>query len=151
MKTQLLNLKTELKKLAQEIKTNRPLWKESQRQGKYEWKYNPINLASDFRHKHIAYCLLRGRTLEQIERSNRDGNKPNMGIVERIMKEIQNEALRDSQSGPKQESTSSASGTCVSPVLVGTPPNGVEQRDSGIPQSPKLGFIDRAKEFFGLL
>lgn len=41
-----------------------------------------------FRHRHIAYCLLRGRTMEQIECKVRQNNEPNMKIVEDYMRQF---------------------------------------------------------------
>ena len=32
-----------------------------------DWNHKPHSLCQDYRHRHIAYCLLRGRTLEEIE------------------------------------------------------------------------------------
>lgn len=48
------------------------------------------------RHLHIAYCLLRGRTMEEIEPKVSDNNAPNLGLVNKLMeqyKEVENEAL----------------------------------------------------------
>ena len=87
MKKQIAALKVECKKLASEIR-------ESKRK-----VYNPMGPCSssaEFRYKHIVYCLLRGRTLEQIENKHRD---PNDGThawvtrkVEELMKKLQKEA-----------------------------------------------------------
>ena len=49
-----------------------------------------------FRHMHIAYCLLRGKTYEQIEQKTRDGNAPSTNEYERYMtqyKEVIDETL----------------------------------------------------------
>jgi hypothetical protein len=54
-------------------------------------------LSRKYRHMHIAYCLLRGRTYEQVESYVRPGNEPNMKIVEDIMaqyKEVQDADVR---------------------------------------------------------
>jgi hypothetical protein len=70
MRIHILKMKAELKVLAQEIRTQKSTRKE------HQFGYVP-GLASnqhDFRCKHIAYCLLRGRTLEQIENKVRDPN-----------------------------------------------------------------------------
>lgn len=37
------------------------------------------------RHRHLAYCMLRGRTYRQCEQKCREHNKPNMEIVNTIM------------------------------------------------------------------
>lgn len=69
MKIQLLKLKAELKVLAQDIRTLKSKRKELK-------GYVPgLSYAQEqFRIKHIARCLLRGRTLEQIEPKLRDPN-----------------------------------------------------------------------------
>lgn len=41
-------------------------------------------LKYEYRHRHIAYCLFRGRTMEQIERSNRQGNEPSDSYLEKL-------------------------------------------------------------------
>lgn len=62
MKTHLVKMKADLKLLAAEIRTLKSKRKELKGYvpGLETAQYN-------FRSKHIAYCLLRGRTLEQIE------------------------------------------------------------------------------------
>lgn len=69
MKIQIATLKAELKVLASEIRTLKSKRKEMR-------GYVPgLSSAQDqFRIKHIARCLLRGRTLEQIEPKLRDPN-----------------------------------------------------------------------------
>lgn len=42
----------------------------------------------DYRHYHIAYCLLRGRTIEQIEPKVAEGNEHNESWVKQIMASI---------------------------------------------------------------
>lgn len=69
MKTQIANLKKECKSLAEEIRNLKSKRKE------YRGYVPGLGSAqSNFRIKHIAYCLLRGRTLEQIENKLRDPN-----------------------------------------------------------------------------
>ena len=117
MKEQIAKLKLELKELALQIKTQKPEYKQSQRacsladskdpkindlwrdrSSKFYSLYGSKNI---YRHKHIAYCLLRGRTIEQIENKNREGNGPNMTFVNKIMKEAQDaQALCDSAKQP---------------------------------------------------
>jgi len=86
-------LKKELKALAKEIKVlkhKRDNW----RQYKNDLRYDLHNQAQSvfmsrcaakswqFRHKHIAYCLLRGRKYEEIENYCRV--EPNWQIIEQI-------------------------------------------------------------------
>lgn len=41
----------------------------------------------EFRHKHIMYCLARGKTYEQIEQKTRDGNEPNWSYINCLKKQ----------------------------------------------------------------
>jgi len=41
-------------------------------------------IRSEFRYHHLALCLNKGRTLKQIERSNRENNKPDMDYVKKL-------------------------------------------------------------------
>ena len=74
-------LKSELKELATEIRELRKTRK-SERDG-----YVPLldNMSWNARHMHIAYCMLRGRKYEEIEKYCRE--EPNMNRVEKIMEE----------------------------------------------------------------
>ena len=88
MKSQVIqNIKTDLKQLAQSIrdtkfirkpinnKENLPAWKVAMTLNQYQYK---------FRHMHIAYCILRGRTYAQIENPE-ENNKPNMKKVDEYL------------------------------------------------------------------
>ena len=44
-------------------------------------------LKYEYRHRHITYCLFRGRTMEQIERSNRQGHEPSESYLEQLAAE----------------------------------------------------------------
>lgn len=87
-KTKYPELKTELKALAKEIrywKRNRKL-KERIKRGydlrDVQWKL--MWRKDDFRHRHIAYCMLRGRLHGEIEQPA-ENNLPDMDEVEKIM------------------------------------------------------------------
>jgi len=73
-------LKAELKTKAQTIRETRARLKEEQRNGSgYKastMQIGLLNLKRDYRHHHIAYSELRGRTREQIEQYCRNDNKP---------------------------------------------------------------------------
>ena len=88
MKIQLLKLKAELKVLAQEIRTLKSKRKEMR-------GYVPGlgQAQNEFRIKHIARCLLRGRTLEQIEPKLRDPNDYNHAYVRKQAAKIVAEVL----------------------------------------------------------
>jgi hypothetical protein len=72
----LSEMKTELKSMAAQIRTNRPLARaaESNQARNLPFEYptpNPYALSEQFRFLHIVYCLMRGRTMEQIEQKRR--------------------------------------------------------------------------------
>jgi hypothetical protein len=74
--------KQELKEMAKEIRE----LKNSRKGGKTAEELSNINykiwrLKREYRHSHIAYCLVRGRTYEQIE-TPREGNKPDFHLIE---------------------------------------------------------------------
>ena len=65
-------LKSELKERAVELRAIKAEVKKLQREHAWDdlWRaqYRLTSQKWVYRHKHIAYCLLRGRTMEQIER-----------------------------------------------------------------------------------
>lgn len=70
-RTRYTELKAELKQLAHTIRSTRREYKNQQREGNHH-KYIPlcwelVGLSREFRHKHIAYCLLNGTPMERIE------------------------------------------------------------------------------------
>lgn len=84
-----LNLKNELKKLAEKIRTTKNKLKEHQRENK-GWNSGFFStkdkLKFEFRHKHIAYCLLRGTDREKIENPAKD-NLPDEDYIKEIINE----------------------------------------------------------------
>jgi len=48
-------------------------------------------MSREYRHRHIAYCELRGRTREQIERP-REGNEPDEKLIESIKENLRKKA-----------------------------------------------------------
>jgi hypothetical protein len=83
-------LKNRLKELALSIRAEKHLYKDCQR-GKILWDTYYIfarnKPAGDYRHLHIAYCLLRGKKYQQIENKVKEGNEPNWSLIDSIMKE----------------------------------------------------------------
>lgn len=63
MKTQIQKMKQELKELARQIKETKKL--RNKDNGGYV--YGLLEMRQAFRHKHVAYCLVRGRILEQCD------------------------------------------------------------------------------------
>lgn len=105
MKNSIQKIKEENKALAKSIREQKITFKNAQREiGNYSAyeKYGSDleKMQWDFRHRHIAYCLLRGRTMEQIENKNREGNEPSKNLIDTyydmfmaaIEKEKENEA-----------------------------------------------------------
>jgi len=86
MKDQIRVLKLNLKEIAQTIKNNKVLRKKSHpHHDKYIGDYALLSLRNEFRHKHVAYCLARGRTLEQVD----SGKFLDMDRVNWILKTMQ--------------------------------------------------------------
>jgi len=84
-----LEIKKELKQLAQDLRIQKRLFKSKQREGTdtYADLCNKDSLKWEFRHKHIARCLLRGTPYERIEPKVGYGNEPDMDLVEKYEKE----------------------------------------------------------------
>lgn len=80
-------LKIELKSMANDIRVNKHGMKDYQRdnngcQGSF-W-YSLYKLRYEYRHKHIAYSMLRGRKYEEIE-SKSTIVRPNFNYIKEIM------------------------------------------------------------------
>ncbi len=85
MKTQIRKLKLNLKEIAKNIKNQKNVRKKSHpHHDLYKGDYHVLCLKDEFRHKHVAYCLARGRTLEQVD----SGNKLSMDRVNWIIKSM---------------------------------------------------------------
>jgi hypothetical protein len=81
-------LKDMMKKEAKELREMKIELKEAQRAGRPSNMYG-VQLAQwDYRHKHIAYCLLKGRQLNEIEQKNREGNEPNLDLVDKYKRQF---------------------------------------------------------------
>jgi len=74
-KKTLLKVKEELKKAAVNLRETKP-----KRRPSNNLDYEVYLMKCSFRHKHIAYCLLRGTPMELIE-TPRDDNQPNESII----------------------------------------------------------------------
>jgi hypothetical protein len=89
MNTSIKAMKSELKTEAVGIRTAKSEFKDCQRKnpyGAYKAQWAKEEKQQDFRHKHIAYCLLRGTPYEKIE-NPREGNDPNWDAIEKFRKE----------------------------------------------------------------
>lgn len=73
----LKQLKSELKDLAVEIRS----LKSTRKSVPNGYVHGLARAQYIFRHKHIAYCILRGKSYEQVELKVREGNEPNKKLV----------------------------------------------------------------------
>jgi len=82
-------LKEELKEMAVKIKETKIETKDTQKKGEYagSLQYALLKFRREYRHKHIAYSLMRGRSYEQIEPKCREGNEPNKDLIQEIIDE----------------------------------------------------------------
>jgi hypothetical protein len=113
----MLAKKQELKKLAKEIRHYKPRRKQDKRGelSLYQVICEIGKRQYEFRHQHIAYCLLRGREMHEIENKTRDDNQPNERYVNALLAEYE-EAVRPSEDGLEKVEPSITSGTCCSTV-----------------------------------
>lgn len=80
-------LKEALKALAAEIRQTKAKLKDYQRENNgYQGGFLAAaeTLSWTYRHKHIAYCLLRGTPYERIE-SPADGNEPDQETIQEVL------------------------------------------------------------------
>lgn len=97
-------LKAELKQLAEQIHIAKQERKtvrftgERTIKSKFSWqsdataaKFLALNLKDEFRHKHIAYCQLRGTPRDLIEPKVKDGNEPNETLISQLVYEYYNQ------------------------------------------------------------
>jgi len=88
----LYDLKEEQKEAAVSLKKAKAALKEMYRARQTAWAQDSkvYKMKFEFRHKHIAYCLLRGTDLEKIEQPAED-NQPSSKRIGEIMEEYKNE------------------------------------------------------------
>jgi hypothetical protein len=98
METKLQTLKNELKDLASQIKTAKQERKSVRFTGtrtikspnswltdaQYAFEVAK-DLKEEFRSKHIAYCMIRGKEYEDIEKEVKSGNGPNWSLINRTV------------------------------------------------------------------
>lgn len=89
-KKNLLDLKNFLKEKAKRIREIKPTRKEDKRGDRklYEIVDEIYNLKFTFRHYFIAYCEMRGRTRDQIEKPA-DNNLPKERVIEKAKEEYE--------------------------------------------------------------
>lgn len=84
-KTYLKQLKSELKTLSSEIRQKKSLRKKPLNEFGNGYVPGLAGAQFDARHTHLAYCMLRGRTYEQIEPTVRENNKANLDYVQALI------------------------------------------------------------------
>jgi hypothetical protein len=100
--TTLRRVREEQKVLAEKIRRSRSQFKQSQRDGSpnLRWYCEAEVSSTEYRHRHIAYCLARGRSMDQIERP-KEGNEPNLkvahGILETLRAEMASEQVVETE------------------------------------------------------
>lgn len=82
-------LKQELKQFALELHNDKADLKKTQRETGYagNLQFSLHVKKREYRHKHISYSMMRGRTYEQIEQKCAENNKPDMALIQRILDE----------------------------------------------------------------
>ena len=103
---QLRELKRELRQYYDDRNTMK--WNDVEK--KYKGRYGYVierdikKAKYEFRHQHIAYCLARGRSYEQIESKVRENNEPNQDYIRELLEKypalqaVDNEAVVRSNS-----------------------------------------------------
>lgn len=71
----------------------RPAYDYSYGQAALSAFYSKVNSSHFLRHFHLAYGLLRGRTMEQMESKVALGNEPDMSFVEDLKKEMEGKLI----------------------------------------------------------
>jgi len=90
------NIKEHLKNIAKEIREYKNYRPKENRHEKTLWSIEShIHILKyDYRHNHIAYCELRGRDREQIEKPAQN-NLPNEKYIDQIKQEILNDINKE--------------------------------------------------------
>ena len=82
-------LKAELKLMAADLRADKTEIKKTQKENGsgsaaiLQWKL--LGAKYSYRHRHIAYSMLKGKTYEQIEPKCRENNKPNQEHIQGIL------------------------------------------------------------------
>jgi hypothetical protein len=114
-----IELKNQLKDWAKEIR----FYKDHRKLDKREnytlsfLEYEILKLKWEFRHNHIAYCELRGREYNEIERPS-EGNEPDRKFIDKTKQywKERYENVCPSSERSNEHSASSSSGSCNSGV-----------------------------------
>jgi len=92
MGEKMIELKNWLKSAGIEIRILKNTHKDNQRNHKFNIHtlYDLNSLQREYRHKHIAYSELRGKTRDQIEKP-RQGNEPSESLIQKFKDEYREE------------------------------------------------------------
>lgn len=88
-----IEIKTMLKSEAKELRTLKFTCREAQRNHTFDWQLDRKlrKTRNEWRHKHIAFCLLKGRTIDEIEQYCSEDNKRDDALIEKYKKEFDDE------------------------------------------------------------
>lgn len=80
-------IKSELKTLAVDLHVSKKDLRLHMKENTYkvQEQYHVTKAKREYRHLHMAYCLLRGRTTEEVERKVRENNALNMDLVNEFL------------------------------------------------------------------
>lgn len=94
----LRRFRDEQKAIAARITEQKTKFRQSQRDGDpiYTLSSGARYDSKDYRHRHIAYCLARGKAIEVIEKPNK-GNEPDMKIVKGLLTKLREEMAQERQ------------------------------------------------------
>ena len=83
------SLKSELKVEAFKLRETKADIKTKQKAGQYAgYKQSELlTLKWNYRHRHIAYSIMRGKSYQQIERKCREDNQPNFDKIKELINE----------------------------------------------------------------
>lgn len=89
-------IRAELHALISKSRSIKSSLKESQRNRTVTWGQvsAAVQSAHHLRHWHLAYSLLRGRSLAEVEQKVREGNEPDMQWVAEIQKDLEGKLVQ---------------------------------------------------------
>jgi hypothetical protein len=90
MKTKLPNIQSELKELSKEIRR----LKSTRKSSTYGYVSGLSRAQNEFRHMHIAYCLVHGTPYEKIEQPSEE-NKADMDWINKLVSEYEDETIHN--------------------------------------------------------
>ncbi len=83
-------IKAQLKELAVDLRDSKKSLRQHMKENTYKVseQYKVLGAKKLYRHQHLAYCLLRGRKLEEVEFKVSPDNLADMALVEKYLAEF---------------------------------------------------------------